>query len=184
MYDDAIPVKTAAGRQEIEQRSLRLGARHRTVLIAINGERKLDAVRRQFESFGDVTALIGELAEAGLIEFLGPPANDVRAPAVAVVPTQAMPEPAAPPAPAEAAAVQAEAPTLSPLPQARQFMNDSIVRHLGLRSFLLSLKLEKCSSAQELRDILPEVRRQLRKVLDNGAVNAFHEQAEALIARI
>ena len=180
MFDDAIPVKTAAGRQEIEQRTLRLGQRHRTVLIAINGERKLDAVRRQFEAFGDVTALIGELAEAGLIEFLGPAANDTRAPVVAAVPNPApsAAEPASSPAPA------ADAQTLSPLPHARQFMNDFVVRHLGLRAFLLSLKLEKCASAQDLRDILPEVRRQLRKSLDNGAVNAFHEQAEALIARI
>lgn len=182
MYDDAIPVKTAAGRQEIEQRTLRLGQRHRTVLIAINGERKLDAVRRQFEAFGDVTALIGELAEAGLIEFLGPPANDVRAPAVTAVPAAVAP--AAPAAPAPAAAAPAEAAVLSALPQARQFMNDMVVRHLGLRAFLLSLKLEKCASANELRELLPELRRQLRKSLDNAAVNAFHEQAEALIARI
>ncbi|MBN8482846.1 MAG: hypothetical protein J0L88_14780 [Xanthomonadales bacterium] len=182
MYDDVIPVKTAAGRQEIEQRSLRLGQRHRTVLIAINGERKLDAVRRQFEAFGDVTALIGELAEAGLIEFLGPAANDVRAPAVVAVPTV---EPAKPPAPAAVAvAVHAEAPALSPLAQARQFMIEAVQRHLGLRAFLLPLKLEKCASARDLRELLPEVRRQLRKVLDNAGVNGFSEQAEALIARI
>jgi hypothetical protein len=173
MLDDAIPTKTAAGRQEIEQRSLRLGARHRTVLIAINGERKLDAVRRQFEGFGDVMALIGELAEAGLIEFHGVAANDARAPAVAAVPK-----------PAADVALESTPAPVSPLPLARQFMNETMVRHLGLRAFLFSLKLEKCDSARDLHDLLPEFRRQLRKVTGNTEVNAFHEQAEALIARI
>lgn len=174
MLDDAIPTKTAAGRQEIEQRSLRLGARHRTVLIAINGERKLDAVRRQFEAFGDVMALIGELAEAGLIEFQGVAANDARAPVATAVEK-----------PAEVIEV-AEPPltVVSPLPLARQFMNETVVKHLGLRAFLFSLKLEKCDSAHDLQALLPEFRRQLRKSIGNAEVNAFHEQAEALIARI
>ena len=174
MLDDAIPTKTAAGRQEIEQRSLRLGARHRTVLIAINGERKLDAVRRQFEAFGDVMALIGELAEAGLIEFHGVAANDARAPVASAVA-----KPAEAPVVAEPVAA-----VVSPLPLARQFMNETLVKHLGLRAFLFSLKLEKCESARDLQALLPEFRRQLRKATGNAEVNAFHEHAEALIARI
>lgn len=174
MLDDAIPTKTAAGRQEIEQRSLRLGARHRTVLIAINGERKLDAVRRQFEGFGDVMALIGELAEAGLIEFQGAAANDARAPLATAVAKPAEP----------VSRVEPPLVVASPLPIARQFMNETLVKHLGLRAFLFSLKLEKCESARDLRALLPEFRRQLRKATGNAEVNAFHDQAEALIARI
>lgn len=175
MLDDAIPTKTAAGRQEIEQRSLRLGARQRTVLIAINGERRLDAVRRQFEGFGDVMALIGELAEAGLIEFQDAAANDARAPVASAV---------AKPAEAVVAVETPVAAVQSPLPVARQFMNETLVKHLGLRAFLFSLKLEKCESARDLRALLPEFRRQLRKATGNAEVNAFHDQAEALIARI
>ena len=174
MLDDAIPTKTAAGRQEIEQRSLRLGARHRTVLIAINGERKLDAVRRQFEAFGDVMALIGELAEAGLIEFHGVAANDARAPVASAVAK-----------PAEAPVVaEPVAPVVSPLPLARQFMNESVVANLGLRAFLFTLKIERCYTRQELTDLLPEYRRVLAKSLKPDAVAAFSARAEALIARI
>ena len=169
MLDDSIPAKTAAGRLEVEQRALRLGPRQRAVLIAINGERKLGAVRRQFDSFGDVDALFDELAEAGLIEFTGTPATvEVRR------------EAAAEPAATAPAAVDES----GPLQVARKFMNDTVVQHLGLRAFLFTLKIEKCYGKRELFDLLPEFRRQLRKVITNADVNACHEQAEALIARI
>ncbi|WP_440224753.1 hypothetical protein ACQQ2N_05865 [Dokdonella sp. MW10] len=170
MLDRSIPAKTDAGRLEIEQRTLRLGARQRTVLISINGERTLGEIRRQFESIGNVDAMIGELADAGLIEITGatPAANaaDVSVPESA---------------PAAATAVPDE---LAPLPAARKYMNDTVVSHLGLRAFLFSLRIEKCYSKRELFELLPEFRRQLRKVVDNDRVNACHEEAEALIARI
>ncbi len=168
MLDRSIPAKTDAGRLEIEQRTLRLGARQRTVLISINGERTLGEIRRQFESIGNVDAMIGELADAGLIEIAGgmPAANA----------TELVPEPV------PAAAVPAD--DLAPLPAARKYMNDTVVTHLGLRAFLFSLRIEKCYTKRELFELLPEFRRQLRKVVDNDRVNACHEEAEALIARI
>ena len=171
MLDDSIPFKTAAGRLEVEQRNLRLGPRQRAVLIAINGERKLGDVRRQFDAFGAVDALVVELADAGLIEYAATPAT---------------PDPRKEPA-AETPAVVA-APAVAeesgPLQAARKYMNDTVAEHLGLRAFLFSLKIEKCYGKRELLELLPEFRRQLRKNLSNAEVNACHEQAEALIARI
>ena len=178
MLDHAVPVKTEAGRQEIESRTRRLGPRHRSLLIAINGQRQLGEVRRQFESFGDVAGLIGELAEAGLIEFGGggpttPAANEpIPAPAMAPAPIVSVPT----------AAARIEA--IPAYMAARRFMNDTIVDHLGLRAFLFTRKLEKCLSPRDFRELLPEFRRQLRKVTSNAEVNALHEQADALIARI
>lgn len=169
MLDNVIPVKTEAGRQEIESRTHRLGPRHRTVLIAINGQRQLGEVRRQFESFGDVAGLIGELAEAGLIEFTGNGPT-----------TEAANEPGPPPV----AAAEMPADAITPAAAARKFMNNSVVDHLGLRAFLFTLKLERCDSQREFLEILPEYRRQLRKVLGNTEVNALHEEAAELIARI
>ncbi|HNR23584.1 MAG TPA: hypothetical protein PKL49_11250 [Steroidobacteraceae bacterium] len=169
MLDNVIPVKTEAGRQEIENRSHHLGPRHRTVLIAINGQRQLGEVRRQFASFGDVAGLIGELAEAGLIEFSGSG------------PTK---EAANESGPASVDPVVLPADAITPAATARKFMNNTVVDHLGLRSFLFTLKLERCDSQADFLEILPEYRRQLRKVLDNAVVNTLHEEAEALIARI
>lgn len=174
MLDDSIPAKTAAGRMEVAQRSLRLGARQRTVLVSINGERTLDTVRRQFESFGDVGALIAELATAGLIEFsTTSPTVATRNEAAAAIQAVAAP----------VAAPVAHAAT-SPLQTARKFMNDTVVSVLGLRAFMFTLKIEKCATGRDLFDLLPEFRRQLRKVVTNAEVNAHHEQAEALLANV
>jgi len=175
MLVDTIPAKTAAGRLEIEKRTQRIGPRQRMVLISINGERKLSEVRRQFETLGDVDSVIGELAEAGLIEMSGPPQLATH--------NGAAVEPAAPVA-AKAPAPEQSHERLEPLPLARKYMNDTVVANLGLRAFLFTLKIEKCYSARELYLLLPEFRRQLRKVMQNEEVVACHERAEALIARI
>jgi len=170
MLDDSIPAKTAAGRMEVEQRLLRLGARQRTVLVSINGERTLDTVRRQFESFGDVGALIGELASAGLIEFNNAsPAVTSQKEALADIQRVAAPV-------ADAGS--------SHLQLARTFMNDTVVSVLGLRAFVFKLKIEKCATQRDLFDLLPEFRRQLRKVVTNAEVNAYHDQAEALLTNV
>lgn len=170
MLDNVIPVKTAAGREEIENRHLRLGPRHRTVLIAINGQRQLGEVRRQFEAFGDVAGLIGELAEAGLIEFSGSG------------PTAAAANEPVPQPPQDAPSAQGDLVTAQAV--ARQYMNDTAVNHLGLRAFLFTLKLERCDSQRDFLELLPEFRRQLRKTLGNAEVNAIHDQAETLIRQI
>jgi hypothetical protein len=48
MLPSAIPVKTQAGRLEIDERKLKIGARQRMVLISINGERPVSSIRQQF----------------------------------------------------------------------------------------------------------------------------------------
>ena len=49
MLDNTILVKTAAGRVEIDDRKLKIGARQRMVLISINGERTIESIRKQTE---------------------------------------------------------------------------------------------------------------------------------------
>ena len=170
MLDDSIPAKTPAGRLEVEQRAMRLNPRQRAVLIAINGERKLGAVRRQFETFGDVDALFDELFEAGLIEFTGTPA---------AVEVRKDKEPAVEPVVVAPGAVEES----TAIQEARKFINNTVVKHLGLRAFMFTLKIEKCYTQRELYDLLPEFRRLLRKVMTNADVNACHEHAEALITK-
>ena len=164
MLDNAVPIKTAQGRSEVADRRLKLGARQRVLLIAINGEHELRELRTQFRSFGDVDALLAELAAAGLVDA-GDGAGTAPTPALAQA----------------ALAAEAEIP---PVPLARQFMNESVVANLGLRAFLFTLKIERCYTRQELTDLLPEYRRVLAKSLGADAVAAFSARAEALIARI
>ncbi|ANB17340.1 hypothetical protein [Dokdonella koreensis] len=162
MRDSAVPVKTTSGRNEVADRSRQLGSRQRMLLIAINGEHTVREIRERFHSLGDVDALLDELAVADLIDVAG--AGVPAAPA------------SDPPGPAFDAA--------SPLVQARQYINDSVVAHLGLRAFLFTLKVERCYSRQALLDLLPEYRRLLGKTLDPAAIAALNERAERMIARL
>ena len=62
MLESSIPVKTAAGRQEIDERKHKLGPRHRMVLISINDAVEkpprslsfvLSATKRKMRRIGD-----------------------------------------------------------------------------------------------------------------------------------
>lgn len=166
MLDTAVPVKTATGRSEITQRRHALGSRQRMLLIAINGEQTVREIRENFHSLGDVDVLLAELAMADLIDVGAAP-------------------PAPIPAPAGAAAEDRGASEAgSPITQARQFINDSVVAHLGLRAFLFTLKIERCYSKEALLDLLPEYRRVLGKAVAPAEVTALSQRAELLIARI
>lgn len=167
MLDTAVPVKTASGRSEIADRRHALGSRQRMLLIAINGEQTVREIRERFHSLGDVDVLLTELAMAELIDIGG-----------AITAPAAM-------APGEAGvAAPAVNETGSPIAQARQFINDSVVAHLGLRAFLFTLKVERCYSRDALLDLLPEYRRVLGKAAAPAEVTALSQRAELLIARI
>ena len=167
MLDTAVPVKTASGRSEIADRRHALGSRQRMLLIAINGEQTVREIRERFHSLGDVDVLLTELAMAELIDIGG-----------AITAPAAM-------APGEAGvAAPAVNETGSPIAQARQFINDSVVAHLGLRAFLFTLKIERCYSKDALLDLLPEYRRVLGKAAAPAEVTALSQRAELLIARI
>lgn len=159
MLDTAVPVKTHSGRSEVADRRRHLGSRQRVLLIAINGEQTVREIRERFRSLGDVDALLDELELAELID-------------------------AGKPAPAHATAGVAAAEAGSAIAQARQFVNDSVVAHLGLRAFLFTLKTERCYSRDALLDLLPEYRRMLGKALTPAEVTALSQRAELLIARI
>jgi hypothetical protein len=172
MLDNAIPVKTPAGRLEIGERRQKLGPRHRMVLISINGEHSVNDIRQQFRSVTEIDTLLDELFDAGLIELSG--ASTATMASVPAEPPPSTAPIAAEEAPSDSAALQT----------ARQFMNKSVVAKLGLRAFMFTLRVEKCYSKQELLDLLPEYRRVLRKGVDAGGVAELSARAEQLIAEI
>lgn len=169
MLDTAVPVKTASGRSEIADRRHALGSRQRMLLIAINGEQTVREIRERFHSLGDVDVLLTELAMAELIDVGGA----IAAPAATAVASAGA-----------AGAAGAPNDAGSPIAQARQFINDSVVAHLGLRAFLFTLKVERCYSKDALLDLLPEYRRVLGKAAAPAEVTALSQRAELLIARI
>lgn len=153
MLSSDVPNKTTAGYAEIQDRKLHLGARQRMLLISIDGAHSVQQVREQFSVLGDVSPLIEELREAGLIHFNGRPANNQSPVNGAAPPAATHAEPAAP----------SSMHTIPPIGLVRQFMNETTVAALGLRAFMFTLKLERANSKAELTDLVPEYQRLLAK---------------------
>ncbi|HUG21359.1 hypothetical protein [Piscinibacter sp.] len=112
MQPDAIPVKTPQGHDELRQRTLKLGQRHRTVLFLIDGRRPLGEVLSLAEQAGAAASHFDELVQLGLVEL---PVEALPEPVSASVPLE---EPTAEDAEAPAAAeepVQAHEPELQQL---------------------------------------------------------------------
>jgi len=186
MRESAIPAKTAAGRQEVDERKHKLGPRNRMVLISINGERNVAGIRQQFAAINEIDSVLDDLAAGGMIEMAdstdfvaaaevvtAPPGE----PAVRPVQPAAAPAPAPAPAPVvKAAPVRSEA-----LTPARDFMTRMLTAKAGLRAFLINQKIEKASTREALTELLPEFRRLLRKTVDAGRVAEFSAHAEELI---
>jgi hypothetical protein len=184
MLESTIPVKTAAGRLEIDERKLKIGARQRMVLISINGERTVESIRKQFVAINEIDSLLDELLATGLIEVGEAAAGSAVAPPI----SSALPEApvAAKPALSEAAATPVSAPvsragTGGDLATARDFMSRMLNAKVGLRAFLVSQKIDKSTTREALIELLPEFRRLLRKHVDAGRVAEFSAHAEELI---
>jgi hypothetical protein len=174
MRDTDIPNKTAAGYAEIQNRSLHLGPRQRTLLISIDGAHSIQQVREQFRVLGDVSPLIEELCTAGLLVLNAKPAIPVSS-GIAV-------EAHASPVPSSATSMH----EIPPLGLVRQFMNETSVQALGLRAFMFTLKLERCTSRVELEDVLPEYQRLLGKARKSepGYAEAMARRVEEMLAAI
>jgi len=162
MKPSDIPVKTAAGNQELTQRKHKLTPRARSLLIVIHGTETVAELRQNLHALGDIDNSLGQLAQLGL---------------TAVRDGTAL-TPATRPAAANAPDI------MPPLQQAKQLINESAVAVLGLRSFLFVLKLEHAYSADELRAILPEYRRLVTKATKGEAfADAMTKRIEALLAQ-
>ncbi len=67
MRDSDIPVKTAAGQQEINFKHHKLTPRARSMLIMIHGAETVAELSRSMRSLGNVGAILDELTGLGLV---------------------------------------------------------------------------------------------------------------------
>lgn len=166
MRDNDIPVKTAAGQQEISHKQRKLTPRARSLLIMIHGAETVAELSRSMHSLGDVGAILNELVALGLVSTFAGGAGGA-----------ASAQPIAETAPADNAA---------PVQQVKQLLNETVVASLGmlggLTSFRFTLKLEHCYTAEELRGIFPEFRRVVGKAKSTEFADKVLQRAEALLA--
>jgi hypothetical protein len=155
-----IPVKTDAGNEEVANRRHKLSSRVRSLLIVIHGTDTVAELTKNFHAFGDVGACLQELSQLGLIRMQmaqnGRPVTQ---------------EPAA-----NASSL------MPPAQQAKQLLNESAVAVLGLRAYLFTLKLERCYTADDVRNIMPEYERIVTKSKGSDFSTAILRRVETILA--
>lgn len=130
--------KTEAGRLEIEQRTRRLPAALRSILLMVDGHRSDAELRTLAEGLHAPADTLEQLYAMGLIARVGDQ-----------------------PAVAEPAAVPAEA--AQEYLRLYDRMSAAVTQHLGLKGYFMQLKIERCENAQALLELLPEMETALRK---------------------
>lgn len=154
-----IYAKTAAGRREIEDRGLKLAPALRSVLLLVDGQREERELQQMAQGLRAPVDVLVQLAGLQLIEVVGGSAD--KAPVLPVT-------------------------TLlgdDPLryQQLRDWMAESVRRHLGLKGYLIQLKIERSRTAVGLEQLWPELAGALGKAKSPAFANRWLEETRALV---
>jgi hypothetical protein len=158
MRDTDVPVKTAAGQQEIGLKQRKLQPKARSLLIMVRGAETVGQLAQSMHSLGDVRAILDELIGLGLISVSGGSGPVLTQPAAnndSVVPATR---------------------------QVKQLLNETAVASLGMiAGFRFTLKLEHCYTGEELRGIFPDYVRAVGKAKGEEFAKAVVKRAEAML---
>ena len=154
-----IYAKTAAGRREIEDRGLRLAPGLRAVLLLVDGQRDERELLQMAQSLRAPEDVLAQLASLELIEAVSGSA-EVK-PAVPV--TMQLGD--------------------DPLryQQLRDWMAESVRKHLGLKGYLIQLKIERSKTAVGLEQLWPELATALGKAKSPAFATRWLEETRALV---
>ena len=159
----AIYAKTAAGGEEVKVRKLKLAPKLRTMLILVDGAKPALVLREEAERVGAPPDFLEQLESLGLVSPAGGAAR-----------------PRAEAPLAEARSVPRGGGEQDPVERfraAQKFMNETAVNALGIKSFFFTLKLEKCATVDDLRELLQPYPEAIAK-------GSGEEEAEALARRL
>jgi len=146
-------VKTAKGREEIEQRRYKLAGKLRTLLILVDGTRSIDDIAGDAQKLGAPEDALIQLMKDGFV------APVIGATETAVEPGAAVDADGRPPAD-----------EFGRFRAAQQFMNDTAVDNMGaLKKFTFTLKLERCSVRQDLAALVDDYEQSLIKSIGRDA---------------
>jgi hypothetical protein len=149
------PLKTPAGLAELQQRTLGLSQRHRTVLLLVDGRRTVDEVLALAAQAGVPPNCFHELVAQGLVDA------HPGVPEVSVLPSVATLAPEShwselEPAPAPDT-------TDRPLEEARGLLLRAVTREAPVSGQILLMKLKRAASREEVAALLDEVEQRIRK---------------------
>jgi hypothetical protein len=150
----AIYRKTEKGLAEISSAERTVDRRLRPLLILVDGNRTATSIHALISGIGIREEDFDHLANSGYIEPVArpdqrPAANDgVASGAAAVAPQRRS--------------------SLERFADGQRYLNETVTDKLGLRAFFFVLKIEKCSSADELMALLPEFEQAIARKLDKA----------------
>lgn len=156
--------KTEAGRLEIEARTRRLPAALRSILLMVDGQRSEAELRGLIEGLKAPVDALEQLQALGLIEN-GWSAAARPAGQATTLAERASPETGE-----------------GPVDAAQEYrwlyerMSGAVARYLGLKGYFLQLKIERCTDAQTLLALLPELESALRKARGAAFTAQWSEQ--------
>ena len=163
----AIYAKTPAGAEEVKSRKIKLAPKVRTMLILIDGTKPVLVLREEAEALGVPPDFIEQLEKLGLVKPVGAVGGGGAAPAAAR---------------AEAGTPAGRA--MDPVARfraAQQFMNDTAVNALGIKAFFFTLKLEKCSTVDDLREMVEPYREAIAKGSGPAEADVMARRVEELL---
>ncbi len=161
MHPGEIYAKTDEGIREVKERKLNLPVALRSFLIMIDGKATIAEVLERARPLGVDEESVAALERAGLI------AKRFSAPSVASDAPAATPR-----SDDEAQRFRA----------AQRRLNDLINEHLGIRGYLLIMRLERASNLRDLHDLLPDVAKSLVKRIGVERATPIVTDLEQLIA--
>lgn len=161
-------VKSRAGAEEVKSRKLKLPPKLRTLLILVDGSKPALVLNEEGVTLGAPADALEQLERQGLIERVG---------AAPVPSTQERRAVVRPPGTGDPGSLDA----LARFRMAQQFMNDTAVNALGLKAFFFTLKLERCSTVEDLRGMLDDYRAAIAKASGEAEADVLARRVRELL---
>ncbi|CCF96122.1 hypothetical protein B7R78_0013200 [Ralstonia solanacearum] len=168
--------KTDKGLDEIRTRAHRLDQKHRALLLMVNGEKTCDQILTQLEPLGMNQAEFDDLERGG---YIRPHVADVPPPAAASAPQSASFD-TSPPA-NNVARAPVDGHEAEGYQRLYRFYTETISRYLGLRGYLLEMKVEKAASLAELIALRETLKAALSKTRGEPETGNVIAQLDLLI---
>ncbi|WP_454764028.1 hypothetical protein [Cupriavidus campinensis] len=188
---DPVYQKTEAGQEEIRTRARRLDHKLRALLLIVNGERRKSELLAQVGGMGVGEESLDTLLSLGLVASQGEPGKPA---------SRAAARPAGAPGTNLFAAYSAlgkgvddvladtaisqSAPVsdAESYKQLYHFYTDVIGNHLGLRGYVLQVKVEKAGTVAELAELRDTLGSALQKAKGDITARAIIDQLDAMLA--
>ena len=178
MDDSETYVKTASGLDEVRTRALKLSQRLRTMLIMVDGTRTVAQLRQAQMALSAPPDFLANLVALGLVasDMATVPAASAAASLAVINLTDVVDVDLS-----LAAADSGPPQDAEKFRAGLKFMNDTAVDLLGLRAFFFTLKIEKCFTMADLKNLIPQFSSAITKSKGPEIARALEERVRRMI---